>query len=61
MNIFIIIALIIMHSALILLLGSYVVEMIRRGDVGFTIVSFIMIIINALMVLFNVARLLGRL
>lgn len=60
MNIFIIIALIIMHGALILVLWRYVAEMIRLGDVGFAIVSFIMIIINALMVLFNVARLTGR-
>ena len=61
MNIFIIIALTIIHCALILVSGRCLVEMIRLGYVTFTIVMFITIIINALMVLFNVARLTGRL
>lgn len=61
MNIFIIIALTIIHCALLLVSLRYLVEMIRLGYVTFTIVMFITIIINALMVLFNVARLTGRL
>lgn len=61
MSIFIIIALIIIHCAVILMLGRYVVDVIRLGDVGFTIVTFIMIILNALMVLGYVIWLTGRL
>ena len=61
MSIFIIIALIIIHCAVILMLVHYVVEMIRMGDFEFTIVTFIMIILNALMVLCYVIWLTGRL
>ena len=61
MSIFIIIALIIIHCAVILMLVPYVVEMIRMGDFEFTIVTFIMIILNALMVLCYVIWLTGRL
>lgn len=59
MNIVIIIAIIIQCAA-ILVCGYYAVAMIRLGEIGMGILTFLLLIVNALMALVNVARLTGR-
>lgn len=59
MNIVIIIA-IIFQCAAILVCGYYAVAMIRLGEIGMGILTFLLAIVNALIALINVARLTGR-
>ncbi len=59
MNIVIIIAIIIQCAA-ILMCGYCAVAMIRLGEIGTGILTFLFLVVNALMVLVNVARLTGR-